>query len=334
MPAQKLAQKPYLHSPALWTVAAIGVVASSAPMMVLPATAFSKQPPLFPSKSSQVFLPPLLSSHQLIAQLNPRTEITRFYKELFGRAPDTDGLNYHLRRYNNGRSLGQIEQDFRNSPEGRRMALLLSSDAFGGTVRQLYLTELRREPEAAGLAYYVRALDRGRTLTRIQEEIRNTQEARYKRAISDLYRQALGTDPSDTQLQYYYNEVASNRKSFDSLREEFRRMAQPPASPSPQPVIPSPTPLPTVPSQVTPPRPGTPSALVGDAYYVVVPGGDVQDIATRMTRLGAPAASVQIRQQPRGPHVALGPFSDRRLANQWNAYFRGNGLDARVYYGR
>ncbi len=338
MSAQKLAQKSTrklaLYSPVLCTVAAIGIVAGSMPMMALSATAFGKQSQLVPSKLSQASLLPLPSSHQLVAQLNPRTEITRFYKELFGRAPDTPGLNYHLRRYNNGRSLGQIEQDFRSSPEGRRMALLISSDAFGGTIRQLYLTELKREPEAAGLAYYVRALDKGRTLTRIQEEIRNTQEARYKRAISDLYRQALGTDPSDTQLQYYYNEVASNRKSFDSLREEFRRMAQPPASPSPQPVIPSPTPSPTTPSQITPPRPGTPSALVGNAYYVVVPGSNVQDIATQMTRLGAPAASVQIRQQPRGPHVALGPFSDRRLANQWNAYFRGNGLDARVYYGR
>ncbi|MCS6815583.1 MAG: DUF4214 domain-containing protein, partial [Cyanobacteria bacterium] len=93
-----------------------------------------------------------------IAQLNPRSEIIRFYKELLGRAPEANGLDYHLGRYNQGRSLGLIEQDIRNSPEGRRMALLLSSDAYGGTVRSIYLTELRREPEAAGLAYYVRQL--------------------------------------------------------------------------------------------------------------------------------------------------------------------------------
>jgi len=272
----------------------------------------------------------------LVASLDPRVEITRFYKELFGRAPDTKGFNFHLQRYNRGRSLGLIEQDFRNSPEGRRMALLLSSDAYGGAVRQLYLDELRREPETSGLAYYVRALDRGRTMTRIREEIRNTTEARTKRSISDIYQQVMGGELNGTQLQYYYNQVASKKKTLSDLRADFI-LARNTASPSPQPSVrptPSPSPVPVTQGDVRPPISGNPTTLTQNAYYVIVPGGDLQDIAKKMVQLGAPAASVQLRQQPRGPHVALGPFQDRRLANQWNTFLRGKGFDARVYYGR
>ncbi len=320
--------------PTLSVIAAIAAIGAVAPVLA----GVNPQPVELNQSMPQQHDTALHNTSVLIAQLNPRSEITRFYKELLGKSPDTDGLNYHLRRYNNGRSLGLIEQDFRRSPEGRRMALLLSSDAYGGAVRQLYLEELRREPEAAGFAYYVRALDRGRTLTRIRDEIRNTSEAKTKRSINDLHVQIIGGDLNSTQLQYYYNEVANNRKSLSSLREEFSRMARSTASPSPQPsVAPSPVPsptLPTTPDGLRPPIPGNPSTLTGNAYYVVVPGGNLQEIANRMVREGAPAASLQQRQQPRGPHVALGPFQDRRLANQWNVFLRGKGFDARVYYGR
>ncbi|MEH1839794.1 MAG: hypothetical protein V7L20_13725 [Nostoc sp.] len=79
-------------------------------------------------------------------------------------------------------------------------------------------------------------------------------------------------------------------------------------------------------------------------YYVVIP----------TTREQLPAIAEQIRQnlaqfsqglgqsggvlertQPRGPHVAVGPFFDRFQAGEWNKYLRNIGYkNARVYYGK
>ena len=79
-------------------------------------------------------------------------------------------------------------------------------------------------------------------------------------------------------------------------------------------------------------------------YYVVIP----------TTREQLPAIAEQIRQnlaqfsqdlgrtggvlertQPRGPHVAVGPFSDQFQAGEWNKYLRNLGYrNARVYYGK
>ncbi len=71
-------------------------------------------------------------------------------------------------------------------------------------------------------------------------------------------------------------------------------------------------------------------------YFVVVPGqGDqLTTIAERFQQLGAQPGSFFPRNQPIGPHVAMGPFPDRGAAEQWNRYLRGYGLDARVYYER
>ncbi|OLP17908.1 hypothetical protein BST81_12680 [Leptolyngbya sp. 'hensonii'] len=72
------------------------------------------------------------------------------------------------------------------------------------------------------------------------------------------------------------------------------------------------------------------------AYYVVIPGNPEQlsFLQQRVIGLGADLSAVQRRGAPRGPHIAVGPFSDRGSAETWSNYFRDNGLDARVYYGK
>lgn len=78
-------------------------------------------------------------------------------------------------------------------------------------------------------------------------------------------------------------------------------------------------------------------------YYVIIPTRpeDFSQIEQTVWRsLGQYGQyvnniSVQRRNQPRGAHIAVGPFAQRSLAEQWNGVLRNAGLgNARVYYGR
>ncbi|NJN86676.1 MAG: hypothetical protein HC881_10645 [Leptolyngbyaceae cyanobacterium SL_7_1] len=85
----------------------------------------------------------------------------------------------------------------------------------------------------------------------------------------------------------------------------------------------------------------TTETLVDDSYYVAIPGAleELRAIAVRVTQLAAglnvQERAVQERSMPLGPHVLVGPFIDRGVANRWSRYFQNFGLlDARVYYRR
>lgn len=91
-----------------------------------------------------------------------------------------------------------------------------------------------------------------------------------------------------------------------------------------------------------PPPPATPPTTVaaapttaGAPFYVVIPA-PAQDLPTltgQLIQLGTPADRVQPSQGGLGPHVAVGPFRDRGLAEQWSGYFRDAGFRAsRVVY--
>lgn len=72
------------------------------------------------------------------------------------------------------------------------------------------------------------------------------------------------------------------------------------------------------------------------AYYVVIPGdkNDLPEIATKIQELGVESADISLREAPRGPHVAVGPFRERYEARRWNSYLRSRGLNARIYFGK
>lgn len=89
------------------------------------------------------------------------------------------------------------------------------------------------------------------------------------------------------------------------------------------------------PVDIAPPG-STPAAVVQDApYFVIIPTNttDMPTLSSQVIQLGTPPNQVMQRTSPRGPHVAVGPFADRSLAEEWNSFFREAGLGgSRVHY--
>jgi hypothetical protein len=73
------------------------------------------------------------------------------------------------------------------------------------------------------------------------------------------------------------------------------------------------------------------------AYFAVIPAAarDIPVIAANIRRASGFNDLVLERQQPRGPHVAVGPFTDRNVAQAWDRYLRELGFrNSRLFYGR
>jgi hypothetical protein len=94
----------------------------------------------------------------------------------------------------------------------------------------------------------------------------------------------------------------------------------------------------TYPVNVPPPSTtaAAPSTSTSSApYYVVIPTSqtNLPQISAQVIQLGTPADRVQQRTSPRGPHLAIGPFTDRDLANRWNNFYRDAGIsNSRVHF--
>jgi hypothetical protein len=75
----------------------------------------------------------------------------------------------------------------------------------------------------------------------------------------------------------------------------------------------------------------------GGSYYVIIPGSrsKLPIYYSRTIQLGYAQSLVQLRDEPRGPYLSLGPFSNRRQAERVSGELRMRGnLDARVSYDR
>lgn len=99
--------------------------------------------------------------------------------------------------------------------------------------------------------------------------------------------------------------------------------------------------VPTAPpagAMVAPPTAAPPmTESVNAPYYVVIPtdASNLGTLSSQVIQLGTPPDRVQQRTEPRGPHVAVGPFADRGLANRWNDFYHQAGLgNSRVFFSR
>ena len=102
--------------------------------------------------------------------------ITKIYIGYFDRAPDPDGLNYWIGRFNDGMDYPLIAQSFSDQVESTNKypyldnPLVASPDTF---LNSVYMNLFERAPDADGLAYWKAQLDGGRPVGEIIFDIIN-----------------------------------------------------------------------------------------------------------------------------------------------------------------
>lgn len=88
------------------------------------------------------------------------------------------------------------------------------------------------------------------------------------------------------------------------------------------------------------PYPGRCRGYVDKSYYVVVPAlsSNLPELERQVKRTVKYGECVEARNEPRGPHVRVGPFEQRAEAEDLNKYLRGQRIrdfsNTRVYYGK
>ncbi len=99
--------------------------------------------------------------------------------------------------------------------------------------------------------------------------------------------------------------------------------------------------LASIPSNPNPNPPSQPNFNLGlgntNGYFILIPSQQNQltSLAENIIALGVPSESIQMQQAASNPFVAVGPFANQQLAQQWESYLKNAGLPrATIYFGR
>ncbi len=148
-------------------------------------------------------------------------KIREYYKLYLKRDAEPAGLQYWLNVLRSGASLETVRAAIANSEEARRPGLV-------GQLRSLYLDILKREPDAAGLDYWVMRMNQGMSLEDVRRSILVSDEY-FQLKVREYYRLYLKRDAEPAGLQYWVNALKSG-VSLEAVRsaiansEEARRL--------------------------------------------------------------------------------------------------------------
>lgn len=88
---------------------------------------------------------------------NATTKVTQLYVAMFGRAPDTEGLDFWGRALDGGQSVAQVAQAMFGTTPAR--AYFPEGSSSQQIVQSFYVNVLGRQPDADGLTFWVARLD-------------------------------------------------------------------------------------------------------------------------------------------------------------------------------
>ncbi len=141
------------------------------------------------------------SSSEFLARygsLDHAAFIDLVYRNVLGRAADAAGLTYWIGQLEAGHSRGEVMTGFSESPEFvMKTGTAAATSSSEGRISRLYFSFFLREPDPAGLEYWMTAERRGSPLTAIANEM----------ARSDEFITTYGNITDERFVELVYNNV-------------------------------------------------------------------------------------------------------------------------------
>lgn len=191
------------------TASVVNTPTALAPAPVGIASSTIVTPASFSSVTSTVNASPEINQTQGIA-----IAIGSLYRLYLGRVASAVEIKFYVEQIQNGRSLAQVEVELYSSNEA--------------AIRGYYLQHLLREPEKAGMVYWMNAVAQGQSLMQVRDNIRRSSECKVDCILSALalvtsfYHDLLGRAPDLGGQRYYVDQINSGRDPL-AVREEIRQ---------------------------------------------------------------------------------------------------------------
>jgi hypothetical protein len=138
--------------------------------------------------------------------------VTDAYQRFLNRTPDDDGIAYWVDKLQHGLTDEQLEAGFADSPE----FFQVNGGTDEGLIRGMYAALLLRDPDQAGLDYWVGQLNAGVSPATVAFGFTASPERETIR-ITDDYMTYLGRQPDDAGLQYWLNAFLHGARNEDLI---------------------------------------------------------------------------------------------------------------------
>jgi len=112
--------------------------------------------------------------------------VSGLYQSLLGRAPDAAGLQYFQNQLQSGKSVQDITNAIKASPEYTQRNPTATATQTNDPISNLYQQVLGRAPDAAGLAYWNQQLKSGKSIQDIQAAMQQTPEYQQRQQQSQV----------------------------------------------------------------------------------------------------------------------------------------------------
>lgn len=143
--------------------------------------------------------------------------VNRLYQAYFDRAPDREGLFFWVNWIRDGRTLGQVSDEFARSAEFERTYGTLSDEDF---IDLVYTNVLGRPADARGRAFWIERMatgtTRGQLMANFSESPEFIEQTRAAVLVESLYQGLLQRSPDPQGFAFWTGQVDSGA-SIDSL---------------------------------------------------------------------------------------------------------------------
>jgi hypothetical protein len=138
-------------------------------------------------------------------------EITAIYQDLFGRAPDKEGLDYWVQQLK-GKTAAEAYDKIGKSATGADAKEVSAKEIAEKSVKAAYREQLGREADAGGLEDYIKKLESGKSIADVNQSLNRSLEGQQydTQILTSGYRQMFERNPEQEGFQYWFSRMQSD----------------------------------------------------------------------------------------------------------------------------